>query len=123
VGLVGSGVGLFAVSAKPRIEIFLAEFRDVSVTVNFHVMSSLDNINTIEHVKETLLFDGHCQFVVEYVQEDVRSLWIWGCDCKVVNLSFEDNTVPVNCARVETRFVHRWHESQFSKDLIRVLFP
>jgi hypothetical protein len=86
-------------------------------------MSSLDNINTIEHVKDTLSFDGHCQFVVEHVQEDICSLWIWGCNCNAINLLFEDNTVPVNCARVETRFVHSWREFQFSKDLIRVLFP
>jgi hypothetical protein len=93
------------------------------MTDDLDVVASLDDINTVEHVEETLAFDGHCQFVIEHVQEDVRSTWVWGCDGKVVNLAFEDDTIAVNCARIETRFMHSWCETEFSKDLIRMLFP
>ncbi len=93
------------------------------MTVDLDVVASLDDINTVEHVKKTLAFDGHRQFVIEHVQEDVRSTWVWGCDGKVVDLAFEDDTIAINCAQIETRFMHGWCETKFSKDLIHMLFP
>jgi hypothetical protein len=66
------------------------------MTVNLYIVACLHDINTVEHVKETLSFDGHGEFVIEYVEEDVCSTLVRHRDGKVINLAFEDNTIAVN---------------------------
>jgi hypothetical protein len=38
------------------------------VAVNFDIVSSLDDINAIKHVEESLVFDGHGELVVQQVE-------------------------------------------------------
>jgi hypothetical protein len=72
------------------------------------------NVNTIIHVKVSLAFDWYFELVVDEIEKDVRSLCIWSCDGEVVNLTFEENTVAVDVAGVEARFVHGRGHAYFS---------
>jgi hypothetical protein len=75
------------------------------MAVNFHIMTGLRDVNTIEHIQETLSFEGHQEDVVDHIQQDVLGTRVGGCNCKVVNLSLENDAVAVHPAGVEAQFV------------------
>jgi hypothetical protein len=70
------------------------------MTVKFDIMFRLYHIDTVEHVKEPLTFNWHCQLVVQEVHEDVGCVLVWGSDGKIIYLSHEDNAFPVDNAGV-----------------------
>jgi hypothetical protein len=92
------------------------------MTVDLYVVACLDDINTIEHVEETLSFDRHGEFVIKHVKKDVCSTLVWRHDGKVINLAFEDNTIAVNRTQIKTWFMYGWCETELAKDMICVLF-
>jgi hypothetical protein len=53
----------------------------------------LYDVDIVEHVKEALSFDGHCEFVIKHVEKDVCSMLVWRCDRKVTNLTFKDDMI------------------------------
>ena len=83
------------------------------MAVNFNIVAGLNNVDTVEHVKETLLFERDLEFIVNHIKEDVRSSFIGSSNGEVVDLVFEDNSFTINSAGVEARFVDRVVEAQF----------
>ena len=53
---------------EPGVDVFLAEFVDVCVAIDFNVVFCLDNVNTIEHIEEALSFEWYTQHVVDGVK-------------------------------------------------------
>ncbi len=93
------------------------------MTVGLYIVSCLCDIDTIEHVKETLSFHRHCELVIQHVEKDVCSTLVWCRNSKIINLTHKDNTSAVECARVEAWFMYCRHEAKFTKDSVRVLLP
>ncbi len=93
------------------------------MTVDLCIVSRLCDVNTIEHVKETLSFHWHCELVIQHVEKDVCSTLVWCCNSEVIDLMHKDNTSAVDCARVEVWFMYHRREAKFTKDSIRVLLP
>ena len=71
----------------------------------FDIVAGLCDIDTIEHVKETLPFEGYPEFIIDHVEEDVCSFLVRGGDGEVVDLAFEDNSFSCNCPGVEAGFM------------------
>ncbi len=53
--------------AEPGIKIFCTEFVDISMAIDLDIVSSLYNVNTIEHVKKALSVQGDGELVVKEV--------------------------------------------------------
>ena len=99
---------------EPSVEVFCAEFIDVCMAVDFNVVAGLNNVDTVEHVDETLPFDERdLEFIINHVEEDVHSSFVGSSNGEVVDLAFEDNLFTINCAGVEAKFVDRGVEAQF----------
>ena len=109
--------------AKPRFKVFIAKLVDVGVTVNLDVILRLYHVNPIEHVQEPLTLDWHREFFVKHVEEDIRSTLVRRSNGKVVDLTFEEDELPINDPGVEAGFMNRWHEAQFLEDSVGMLFP
>ena len=90
---------------EPSVKVFFAEFLDVCMAINFDIVAGLSDVDTIEHVKETLPFEWDPEFIIHHVEEDVCSFLVRSGDGKVVNLSFEDNSISRICPGVEAGFV------------------
>ena len=101
-------------------KIFSAEFVDICMTVNFDVMFRLHHIDAVEHVKKPLMFNWHCQLLVQEVQEDVDCLLIWGSNGEVIHLSHEDDAHLVDHAGVEARFVNSRDQPYVTEDGVSV---
>ncbi len=93
------------------------------MAVDFDVVLHLDNIDPIEHVQEALTLDGHGQFLVKHAENDIGSLLVGGCNCKVVNLAHEHNTLAVNNSGVYAWLVSSWGQAKIMEDSIGMLFP
>jgi len=78
---------------EPSFKVFFAEFVNVRMAINFDIVAGLCDIDTIEHVKETLPFEWDPEFIINHVEEDVCSVLVRSGDGKVVDLSFEDNSI------------------------------
>ncbi len=108
---------------EPSLQIFSAEFVNVSVTVNFDIAPHLDDINAIEHVEEALALNRHCEFLIKHIKKDIGGTLVRGTNGKVIDLSFKDNLVAINNARIETRFVDCRCESEVAQDGVGMFFP
>jgi hypothetical protein len=108
---------------EPSLQIFSAELVNVSVTVNLDIVPRLNDINAVEHVEEALALIRHCEFLIEHIKKDIGGTLVRGPNGKVVDLSFKDNPVAINNARIETRFVDCWCESKVALDGISMFFP
>ena len=75
------------------------------MAIDFDVVPGLEDVDTIEHVQETLSLKWNRELFVEQVQENIGSLLIWGGNSKVIDPSFEYNTLASNDAGVEAGFV------------------
>jgi hypothetical protein len=75
------------------------------MAINFDIVAGLCDVDTIEHVKETLPFEWDPEFNIDHVEEDVCSSLVRSGYGKVVNLLFEDNSIFRNCPGVEAGFV------------------
>ena len=75
------------------------------MAINFDIVAGLCDVDTIEHVKETLPFEWYPEFIIDHVEEDVCSFLVRSGDGEVVDLSFEDNSISRNCPGVEAGFV------------------
>ena len=74
------------VGLQTSVEVFFAEFVNVHMAINFDIVAGLCDIDTIEHVKETLPFEGYPEFIIDHVEEDVCSFLVRGGDGGVVDL-------------------------------------
>ncbi len=101
---------------EPSLQIFSAEFVDVSVTVNFDIVPHLDNINAVEHVEEALVLNRHCEFLIKHIKKDIGDTLVQCPNGKVVDLLFKDNPVAIDNAGIETRFVDCRCESEVAQD-------
>ncbi len=54
---------------EASVKVFFAGFVDVRMAINFDIVASLCDIDTIEHVKETLPFEWNPEFVIDRVEE------------------------------------------------------
>ena len=90
---------------EPSVKVFFTEFVNVRMAINFDIVAGLCDIDTIEHVKETLPFEWYPEFIIDHVEEDVCSFLVRSGDGEVVDLSFEDNSISRNCPGVEAGFV------------------
>jgi hypothetical protein len=90
---------------EPSVKVFFAEFVDVRMAVDFDLVAGLYDVDTIEHVEKTLPFEWDLELIVDHVEEDVRSSLVGSGYGKVVDLSFEDNSISRNCPGVEAGFV------------------
>ncbi len=108
---------------EPSLQIFSAEFVNVSVTVNLDIVPRLDDINAVEHVEEALVLNRHCEFLIEHIKKDIGSTLVRGPNGKVVDLSFKDNTVAIDNAGIATRFVDCQCESEVAQDGVGMFFP
>ncbi len=90
---------------EPSVKVSFAEFVDVRMAVDFDIVAGLYDVNTIEHVEETLPFEWDLELIVDHVKEDVRSSFVGSGYGEVVDLLFEDNLISRNCPGVEAGFV------------------
>ncbi len=88
--------------------ILVTECRGICMTGYLDIVPSLYNIDAIEHVKKSLLFDRHGQVVIGHIHQDVGCLLIRCSYSKVVDLMFEDHALVGNDAQVQTGFVDSW---------------
>jgi hypothetical protein len=86
-------------------------------------MTCLEDVDAVIHVKVALSLDRNLQFVIDMVHQDVRSLFVWQGDCKVINLAHKKDAVPVDNSRIQARFVDGRDEANLAKDFVGVLFP
>ena len=63
------------------------------------------------------------KFVVDHVEEDVRSFSIWSSNSKVVDLTFEEDTVSVDDSLIKAQFMYGWLETKFAEDRVGMLLP
>ena len=98
---------------EPNVDVFGTEFLDVCVVVDFNVVARLNNVDTVEHVEETLLFERDLEFIIDHVEEDVCSSFVRSSNGKVIDLAFEDYLFTIDCAGVEAGFVNCGGEAQF----------
>ena len=70
------------------------------MAVNFDVVASLGHIDPIKHVEEALSLKRDGESVIYHVEENVRCPFVVCSDCKVVNLSLEDNTLAGDDSRI-----------------------
>lgn len=54
--------------AEPGIEILFTELVDVRVAIDLDVVACLNDVDAIEHVEKTLLFQRDLEFVVNHVE-------------------------------------------------------
>ncbi len=78
------------------------------MAVNFDEVSCLYNIYAIEHIKEALALDWHCKLIVQHIEEDIGGPFIGGSDCKIFDLTHEDDVLPINGTRIQAWFVGCW---------------
>jgi hypothetical protein len=90
---------------------------------DFDVVSCLEDINPIIHVKVALMFHRNLKFVVDHVEEDVHGFSIWNSNSKVVHLMFEENTVSMDDSRIKARFMYGWLETKFAEDRVGMFLP
>ncbi len=86
--------------SEPSLEVLFTEFVHVGMTVDLNVGSCLDNVDTIEHVEKALSLDGHGELLIEHIKEDIGSTLVWGCNGKVVDLSFKENLLAIKNAGI-----------------------
>jgi hypothetical protein len=92
--------------AHPCHEVFLANFFDEGVTVDFDVIASLGHIDTVKHVQVSLLLDGDGEAVIQHIKEDVRCALVRGSNGKNIKLMLKYYAFVINYIRVETWFVN-----------------
>ena len=61
---------------EPGVDVFLAKFVDVCMTIDFNVVFCLDDVYAVEHIKEALSFEGNTQHVVDDVKEFVGCCFV-----------------------------------------------
>ncbi len=76
------------------------------MAIDFDVVPGLEDIDTIEHVQETLLLEWDRELIIEEVKEDIGCLLFWGSNSKVINLPFEYNALASDDTGVEAGFVN-----------------
>ena len=79
-------MGLARRVVEPSIILLFAEFVDVCVAVNFDVVMCLCDVNAVEHVNESLLFERYTEAVIDEVKEHFCCYFVLACNGKVVHL-------------------------------------
>ncbi len=69
------------------------------------------------------MLDGHGEFLVKHVEEDVSGALVGRGDGKVVNLLFEDDAFAIDKTGIQARFMDGWGQSEFTQDRVGVFFP
>ena len=93
------------------------------MAVIFYVVSSLGNIDAVEHIKEALVLEWDTEIVVDEIQECVGCVFIRCCYSKVLDLAHEDDAGSVDEAGVEARFVDGQCKAYTSEDGVGMFFP
>jgi hypothetical protein len=107
----------------PTGEIFLTCLLNKRMAVNLDIVTSLCDIDAIEHIQEALAFDGDRQAVVQHVKEYIRSALIGGSNHKVINLTLENNAFTINSPQIQAWLMDRRDEAKVAKDGIYLLLP
>ncbi len=76
------------------------------MAINFDVVPGLEDVDTIEHVQETLSLEWDRKLIIKEVKEDIGCLLVWDSNSKVIDLSFEYNALTSDDAGVEAGFVN-----------------
>jgi hypothetical protein len=93
------------------------------MTIDLDIIFGLCDIDSVEHVEQALLFDGHGRHIVKEVHQDVRRMLAGRCYGKVNDLTHENDVFNVDQAQVEAGFVGSRCETKFTKYAIGVFFP
>ncbi len=99
---------------QPRLEVFVTNFVDVRVADNLFVVLCLCDINPVEHVQQALAFQGDQERIIDEVEEDICRFLGRGGNGKVVDLAFEDYSLPRNNPLVQTWFMRGRGEANFT---------
>ncbi len=70
------------------------------MTVDFDVGTGLNDVNAIEHVQEALAFYWHHELLIKHIHKDVSSMVVGSSNSKVFDLTFEDDSLAIDKARV-----------------------
>jgi hypothetical protein len=108
---------------EPSCKVFLTEFVDVGMAINFDVVSDLGNVGAIKHIQKALALKGNGKFIIDHVQKYVCSLFIRCHNGKVVYLAFDHNLIDINGTRVKTRLMDCRSKSKFAENSICVFLP
>ena len=93
------------------------------MTINLDVVTGLHDVDAIKHVEEALPFEGNLELVIDQIQENIYSAFVGCSDGKVVDLSFEDDTLAGDSTGVEAWFVGSRCEAEFLEYRVRMLLP
>ena len=96
---------------------------DKQMDGDFDVVSCLEDVNPVIHVKVALTFHRNLKFVLNHVEEDVHGFSIWSSNSKVVDLTFEEDTVSVDDSRIKARFMYGWLKTKFAEDRVGMFLP
>ncbi len=80
----------------PTGEIFLTTLFIKRMAVNLDIVTSLSDIDAIEHIQVALAFFGDRQAVVQHVKEYIGSALIGSGNRKVIGLTLENNSLAIN---------------------------
>ena len=101
----------------------LHDLGDVGFDRDLDVVPCLGNINTIEQIDKSHAFQREGEGIVDHVEQDVGGLFGGDSDSKIIHLTHEQDTFPVNHARVEAGFVMSRCEADLPQDFIGVFLP
>ena len=97
----------------PSQQIFGTNFVDEASAGQANIMTSLDNINAIVHIKMTLALEWDGKLVIEHIEKNIGSMCIRGHYCKIVYLPHKDNTFAINNPQILARFMNCRGEAKF----------
>jgi hypothetical protein len=60
--------------------------------------------------------------VVDEIKENVSSFLIWRGDCKIINLTFEDDSIVGDVAGVQAWFMGGRIKTKFTENAVGMLF-
>ncbi len=60
--------------------------------------------------------------VVDEIKENITSFLIWSGDCKIVNLTFEDDSIAGDYAGVQAWFMGGRSKTKFTENAVGMLF-
>ncbi len=92
------------------------------MAVNLDIVICLSDIDAIEHIQVALAFDGDRQVVIQHVKEYIRNAIIGGGNCKVFDLTLENNAFTINSSRIQAWLMDPRNEAKV-KDGSCVLLP
>ncbi len=93
------------------------------MAINFDVVPGLEDVDTIEHVQETLSLEWDRELIIDKVKEDIGCLLVWGSNSKVIALLFEYNALASDDTGVEAGFVNCGCQTKVMEDCVGMFLP